>query len=205
MRPQERTRTISSIPNPSARPVLRMLGVWTLILTLAGCGETMTGPETPVEPEPGATTTVYDLDVTARYIGIADAGSCDINLGGQYVNGEFQYKYEISGEGKTYTSESNNYNSRFGVTYSREPEEIIDFSNKTYSWRGLSSSASITVTLFGVEWDGLVKDRRMNNRSGNNLVPFKLGTTTRGLDIGESGCRMMLVYDAKWTERIVEG
>jgi hypothetical protein len=182
-----------------------MLGVWTLLLMLAGCGETMTGPETPDEPEPGATTTVYDLDVTARYIDIAYAGSCDINLAGQYVNGEFQYHYKVSGEGKTYTSESNNYNSRFGITYSRKPEEVIDFSNKTYSWRGLSSSASITVTLFGVEWDGLVKDRRMNNRSGNNLVPFVPGTTTRRVDVGESGCKMTLVYDVRWTARVVEG
>jgi len=195
----------TSIPFPQqCHPILNglLLG---LTLILAACGDNVAGPEMgtdPVEPEPQFTT-VYDLDVTTRYIAIG--GSCDVDIRGIYANGEFQYRYEVRGEGQRYDRESKNYDSRLGEFFIRQPEETIDFTNKTYSWRTLSSSAEIEVVMAGVEWDGVVRDPRMNNRSHAQTVPFAVGKKTHSAAVGSGReCSISLVYDAEWTERLVQ-
>lgn len=196
-----------NLNTPCSQPALRFLSVLLLALTLTACGESLTGPEPPSEPptETPTLTTVYDLNLTTRYIAVQ--GSCDKpNLLGNPTNGEFQYKYEITGEGGTHARQSDNYNSRTGKTYNRKPGENIDFSNRTYTWRTLSQTARINVKLFGAEWDGIVKDDRMKNRSGSRPVPFALGKQTHTVIIGAtSSCQIRLFYDAEWTERVVQG
>ena len=103
---------------------------------LTACGESLTG----AEMEDESFNTVYDLNLTTRYIEVV--GSCDVDIRGIYANGEFQYRYALRGEGQSFSRESDNYDSRLGETFSRQPEEIINFSNKTYTWRTLSRSAS---------------------------------------------------------------
>lgn len=187
--------------------ILRSLTVLLMVLSLSACTDGLTGPEDPSEsdptPEPSFTT-VYDLDLTTRYIGVR--GSCDDDdLFGNPTNGEFQYRYEIRGEGEAYAQQSDDYNSRFGETFNRKAGENINFANRTYTWRTLDRTARIDVKLFGAEWDGIVKDDRMKNRSGSKSVPFALGKHTRSVVIGASAsCQIRLYYDAEWTERVVQ-
>jgi len=185
---------------------LRNLSILLLVLTLTACGDSLTGPgmeDTPDEPEPELTT-VYDLNLTTRYIEVR--GSCDAaDVFGNPTHGEFQYRYEISGKGERHTRQSDNYNSRFGKTYNRKSGENINFANRTYTWRTLDRTARIDVKLFGAEWDGVTRDNRMENRSGSKTVPFALGKKTRTVIIGStSSCQIRLYYDAEWTERLVQ-
>lgn len=185
---------------------LRMLLTLVLALALTGCVETLSGPEIEdeiPEPEPEPQyTTVYDLDLTTRYLEVV--GSCDVDIRGPYANGEFQYRYEVSGEGQKHTRESNNYDSRFGETFSRQPEETINFTNQTFSWRSLSESAVINIKLSAVEWDGAFRDSRMNDASYTEQVPLRVGKRTLKVGVGSGmECAISLVYDAVWTERRV--
>lgn len=193
------TATNPTLPRHN-QPIRRLLNVFFLALTLVltACGESLTGAEMDDE----SFNTVYDLNLTTRYIEVV--GSCDVDIRGIYANGEFQYRYALRGEGQTFSRESDNYDSRLGETFSRQPEETINFSNKTYTWRTLSPSASIEVEVSGVEWDGLVRDSRMKNRSASQKVPFALGKRTRAVGVGAAtDCRIVLYYDAEWTERLV--
>ena len=59
--------------------------------------------------------------------------------------------------------------------------------------------------LHGAEWDGPVKDDDMRDRSGSEAVPFKLGKHERMVVIGaKPDCQIRLIYDAEWTERVVQ-
>ncbi|MFK7844935.1 MAG: hypothetical protein AB8G77_06515 [Rhodothermales bacterium] len=173
------------------------------VLLISGCIETVTGvTPTPedTEPEPQFEK-VYDLKLTTKFIWIT--GSCDKTLGTS-TSGEFQYRYEINGGGKKFDHESLDFDSRFGVVYNKVADNQINFADKTYSWSGMSSPAEIDVKLFGTEWDGVVRDSRMNNRQGSRTVPYKLGTETRTITIGATAeCQMYLAYSAHWAERMV--
>ena len=172
-------------------------------LPLAACTEGITDPgldEIPPEPEV-QTRTVCDLDLTTHHIHVS--GSCDKTFG-QPVEGEFQWRYEISGGGQFKARESENYNKRTGVVISKMTGRQINFPNKTYRWRGMASPASINVKLFGTEWDVAGRDHRMNNRNGAREVPFKLGKSSRTVTIGATKeCQIYLAYDATWREREV--
>lgn len=187
---------------------LRTLSALLLILTLTACGESLTGPgleDTPDDPDPEPElTTVYDLNLTTRYIEVR--GSCDAaDLFGNPTHGEFQYRYEISGAGERHTRQSDDYNSRLGKTYNRKAGENINFTNRTYTWRTLDRTARIDVKLFGSEWDGVTRDNRMENSSDSRTVPFALGKKTRSVTLGStSSCQIRLYYDAEWTERLVQ-
>lgn len=173
------------------------------IATLVACGESTTGPD-PVQdpgPEPQLTT-VYDLDVEVRYIHVR--GSCDEDLLGNSTPGEFQYRIIVKGEGQSNTYQSNGYNTITGENFQRNAGTDINFTNRTYTWRGLSAAAKVEVELHGAEWDGAVKDSRMANRGGSMTVPFAVGRNTRSITIGATGaCQIRLYYDAEWLERVI--
>jgi hypothetical protein len=181
----------------------RKVGALTILGTLMACSDPA-APEMvtpPPDPDPEFTK-VYDLDVEIRYIEVR--GSCDEDVLGNSTAGEFQYKIVVSGHGQTRTHESDGYNTVLGQAFQRNKGTNINFTNRTYSWKALSSSADIDVKLHGAEWDGTSKDKRMANRSGSKSVPFKVGTETRRVVIGASGdCQIRLHYDATWTERLV--
>jgi len=185
-----------------------LLTEFLLIGGLAACSESATGPDSTPSPGPAPAptlTTVYDLDVVVRYIEVR--ASCDRDFLGNFDPGEFQYKIDVTGKGKSYGMSSKGYNSVTGDNFQRNGGTTIDFTNETYTWRGLASDADITVKLSGAEWDGLGKDAAMANRSGSVAVPFKLGTETLRVTVGADGnlCQIRLVYDAKWSERVVSG
>jgi hypothetical protein len=166
-----------------------------ILVAVTACDAT--GPTAPPEPQ---FATVYDLDVTTRYIKVM--GSCDTNAFGTPSAGEFQYKYIVSGEGQTNTRQSSGYNTVTGTTYQKAAGGEINFTNRTFSWRGLTDTGAVSVKLHGAEWDGVVKDDRMKNRANSVTVPFKLGKSTREMGVGAtSACAIRLVYYATWTER----
>ena len=172
-------------------------------LLLSACTESLTGVDPdPEEPDPVVEMeTVYDLTLKTHFINIT--GSCDATFG-QPTSGEFQYRYEISGGGKTFELESQNYDSRFGVVHNRVAGQQINFQDESYSWSRMSSPEDISIKLFGTEWDGAIRDSRMSNRNGSRTVPFKLGSTTRTITIGANKeCQIYLAYTAEWREREV--
>ena len=179
-----------------------ILTILFLAFSLTACSESITGAldeeEPPPRPKPELTR-LYDLNITTRYIKVK--GSCDKDVLGNPANGEFQWKYEVSHQGTTYSRESQNYNSVAGKSISRKAGENINFTNQTYSWTRLEKTTGFSVKLFGAEWDGAVKDNRMKNRSGSKEVPYKKGTETREVIIGATtACQIRLVYDAQWVE-----
>lgn len=173
-----------------------------LLLFTSGCVETVTGIDAEEEePTPVAMVTVYDLHVKTHFIHVT--GSCDKALG-QPTSGEFQYRYEFNGEGKSFDLESQNYNSRFGVVHNRVAGQQINFKDETYSWSGLQKTDGIEVTLSGTEWDGAIRDGDMSDRSGSRTVPYKLGSSPRTITIGaNSSCQIYLSYTAEWRTREV--
>lgn len=192
---------IQSTTAPRLARASRLLAGLLLALTFVAC-DGLTGPGAE-EPEPQFSS-VYDLNLTTRYIKVQ--GSCDPNdLFGNPTHGEFQYKYIVSGEGQRHTRSSDRYNSVTGESFRRKAGELINFANRTYTWRTLSRPVHIDVKLHGAEWDGPVKDRDMQDRSGSKAVPFELGKHERMVVIGaEADCQIRLVYDAEWTERVVQ-
>ncbi|MEK9506563.1 hypothetical protein V3331_02585 [Gaopeijia maritima] len=177
-----------------------------LIALTAGACTSVTGldpdPEPEPEPEPQPQI-VWDVDLTTRYIKVL--GTCDETIFGNSANGEFQYMYRVSGPGTARTRSSSDYNSPFGASYSRARGELIDFTNRTYTWRGLSSDARLEVRLWGSEWDGPTKDDAMKNIDKTGRVVFEPGKTTRSVRLGAGSCRIELVYDVTWLERQISG
>ncbi len=189
--------------------MLTRLRVWSVmtallpIATLVACGESTTAPDPVQDPPPDPQlTTAYDLDVEVRYINVR--GSCDEDILGNSTPGEFQYRIVVKGEGQSNALESKGYNTVTGENFQRNAGTDINFANRTYTWRGLSASATVEVELHGAEWDGVAKDSRMANRGGSVKVPFALGRNTRSITIGATGaCQIRLYYDAEWLERVI--
>ncbi|RMF68015.1 MAG: hypothetical protein D6740_11150 [Alphaproteobacteria bacterium] len=168
-----------------------------LALSLTACGESMTGVdgEDPDPPDPQPRETSYILTVTTHFIQVI--GSCD-TVFGQATQGEFQYRYEYTGEGEVYELESQGFDSRFGVVTGRVAGQFIDFDDKTYTWRKTGDAPSVSVKLFGTEWDGAIRDGRMSRRSGSKTVPFKDGSASRTITIGATkACQIVLHYTAE--------
>lgn len=183
----------------SANAVLSLL---VTVTGLTACSESPMGPADEPAPE---LTKVYDVDLVTRYIDVR--ASCDQDFLGNFDPGEFQYRIVVSGAGQNHTQASRGYNTVTGENFQRNSGTTINFANKTYIWRGLPADARIEVTLQGAEWDGVIKDSRMANRTGTETVPFKLGKETRNVTVGADGnvCQIRLVYDVTWLERVVGG
>jgi hypothetical protein len=165
---------------------------------LAACSDPA-GPDAEADPDP-TPTIEYDLVVETRYINVR--GSCDEDFLGNSMPGHFQYRIVVSGVGQSHTQSSRGYNEVTGENFQRNATTDINFTNRTYQWRDLSTSARIEVELGGVEWDLLERDSRMANRRGSVTVPFELGTHTRSITIGATAaCQIRLYYDATWSER----
>ncbi|MBX2818248.1 MAG: hypothetical protein KTR29_01165 [Rhodothermaceae bacterium] len=170
-----------------------------LLLCTTGCTGDLLSAELDTEdpPPPIPMETVYGLRIQTHFIYIT--GSCDKTFG-QPTSGEFQYRYEFTGEGETFELESLDYNSRFGVVHNRVADQQINFEDQTYSWGSLRQTDGIEVRLFGTEWDGAIRDGDMSNRNGARTVPFKLGSSPRTITIGAtSECQIYLSYTATWT------
>jgi|GEM_PF-3232182 len=187
-------------PTTSNTARRRYAGLFPLVLAilLTACSDNVTGIETGdkrIDDAPQFKT-VYSLSVTTHDIWVN--GSCDKVLG-QATQGEFQYRVVFSGDGDVHSTESQNYDKRTGVVTGRVAGQKIDFNDETYSWGGLSSDAEISVSLSGTEWDGVIRDGRMSNRTGTKVVPFKLGSSARTITIGATKeCQISLYYDAEW-------
>ncbi len=186
------------------RPAIARAAAAAVVVFAAGACTSVTGldPEPEPEPEPQPQI-VYDLDLETRYIKVL--GTCDETLLGDSADGEFQYMYRVSGPGKAHTRSSKDYNSPFGTSYKRGRNELINFTNQTYTWRGLERDARIEVRLWGSEWDGPTKDDSMKNIDRTRRVVFELGETTRSVTLGAGSCRIELVYDVTWLERVLPG
>ncbi len=171
--------------------------LFVLSLTLTACVDNMTGVdgEDNEIPDPQPRETVYLMTVTAHFIEVV--GSCD-KVFGQPTQGEFQYRYEFTGEGELEASESQGFDSRFGVVTGRVAGQFIDFNDETYSWRKTGEAPSLTVTLYGTEWDGPIRDSRMSRRHGSKTIPFEAGSASRSITIGATKeCRIVLQYTAE--------
>jgi hypothetical protein len=186
----------------TARTARVLLTALLPLAALAACSESPTAPGEQPGPQ---LTTVYDLDVVTRYIEVQ--ASCDRDFLGNFDPGEFQYRIEVSGQGKSGSQESKGYNTVSGDYFQRNGGTTINFTNETYRWQGLPKNATVNVKLSGAEWDLLSKDANMANRSGTAAVSLELGTETKRLTIGADGnlCQIRLVYDVTWTERKVAG
>lgn len=174
-----------------------------LVALLSGCGADLTAPvvpESPEEPaEPAPPSYVYAVDVETRYIDIR--GSCDTDIFGDAVPGEFQFYIRLSGPGGPRTAHiSRGYNTWDGYMYQRNNGTNINFGNRNYGWENLPTAGGVKIELRLAEWDGVSKDSRMRDRAATVDVPFKLGTETRRLTLGATGaCQGSLYYDVTWT------
>lgn len=177
------------------RPTARCLLTALSLLPLGACADGPTGPEAePEEPQ-----YVYQVDIETRYIKIR--GSCDTDIFGDEVPGEFQYRIVVSGpDGARTPQQSSGYNKWNGTMYQRNATTNINFGNRTHRWSNLPSTGGFKVHLSMAEWDGVSKDDRMANRGGSVNVPFALGTKTRAITIGASGaCQVRMYYDVTWS------
>ena len=181
----------------------RLLALLLCAVLLSACVQDLTGPDDPDDPPPPPVRmrTVYDLKVSPRYIDVV--GSCD-KVFGSPTAGEFQYRVEVNGEGRTNGFESQNYNSRLGVVTGRVAGQQITFAPRTYTWSSMSSPGRIEAVVFGTEWDGAIRDGDMSNRRGARTIPFALGRRPGTVTIGAtSECRLVLAYEAEWVQREV--
>ena len=168
-----------------------------LIATLLGACVSPTAPEAPVV-EPEEPTYAYAVTVETRYIDIV--GSCDEDIFGDEVSGEFQFYISVGGR----LHYSTDYNKAYGYMYQRNGGTNIDFRNRTYSFNNLQSPAGIDISFRLAEWDGVRKDSRMADRSATEEVPYELGTRTRKFTLGaKSDCRGTLYYDVTWSRNEV--
>ncbi len=168
-----------------------------LALSLTACVDNMTGVEgedneTP-DPQPRETT--YLMTVTSHFIEVV--GSCD-KVFGAATQGEFQYRYEFTGEGEVEAAQSQGFDSRTGVVTGRVAGQFIDFDDETYTWRKTGAAPSLSVTLYGTEWDGPIRDSRMSRRHGSKTIPFEAGSASRSITIGATKeCQIVLRYTAE--------
>ncbi len=181
----------------TTRPLSRRLLPALFLLPLAGCTDSPTGPD--AQPEPVEPQVTYQVAIETRYIEIR--GSCDTDIFGDEVPGEFQYRIVVSGpDGARTPQASSGYNSWNGTMYQRNATTTINFGNRTHRWSNLASTNGFKVHLSMAEWDGVKKDARMANRGGDVDVPFAVGTKTRKITIGASGaCQASMYYDVTWT------
>ncbi len=174
------------------------LALFTLLF--AACGSPM-APEAPAE-QPTEPTYVYSAVVETRYIDIV--GSCDTDIFGDAVAGEFQFRIVVDGPGGPRAAhQTRDYNTVQGAHYQRNSGTNINFQNRTYGWEHLPNPAGIEVQFRLAEWDGLSKDSRMQDRSATVDVPYELGTRTRRVTLGaQSNCRGTLYYDVTWSRDV---
>lgn len=173
-----------------------------LLATLLGACGSPTAPEVEgpdaAPPEPPEPTYAYAVTVETRYIDIV--GSCDKDIFGDEVSGEFQFHISVGGR----LHYSTDYNKAYGTMYQRNGGTNIDFRNRTYVFDNLQSPGGIDIAFRLAEWDGLRKDSRMQDRSATLEVPYALGTRTRKFTLGEkSDCRGTLFYDVTWSRETV--
>jgi hypothetical protein len=168
------------------------------VLAGAACSDA-TAPEGGAGGAAGPT--VYGLQVILRHIDIL--GSCDVDILNNPSDGEFQFEIEVHDVDRLraiYASDG--YNDPLGDVYRRSPGQRINWTDRIYHFSDLTENSAVKLELSGVEWDGVLKDRRMEDRgSGDVTVPFFPGRRSRSITIGANGdCRMSLIYDAIWTE-----
>lgn len=180
----------------NATKTTRNIAVLAVLAAQTACSDAM-GPDGGPTPEPRVT---YDLSVKTRYINVE--GSCDEDIFGSQVPGEFQYRIEVrEGNQLRGSQESRGYNSVSGESFQRNRTTSINFSDRTFSWRDIPGTRDIEITFRAAEWDGLRKDSRMANRGVSKRVPFKAGTATHRVGLGPDAekCALGLYYDATWT------
>jgi hypothetical protein len=193
------------MPTSVPRHNLRILGVACL---LAACSGDAAGPANEPGFEPR-----YDVTVTVRYLEVSSSEACDgVGLiNGEARDGEFQYRIEVESDRFFGFTESDGYGTFLGENFSRLPRELINFANRDFRIEFLEPGESVTISLFGTEWDGAERDSRMDNLRTERVVPstfdWQVGTF-RDLTMtipspGSLVCELTLVWDLSVTSRMV--
>lgn len=192
-------RVEDTMTNRCAR---RRCSLTLIVPVLAACGPSPTAPvdaPAPASEQPATPTYAYSVEVETRYIDII--GSCDTDIFGDEVPGEFQFHIKLSGpDGDRAPHQSRGYDEALGTMYQRNAGTNINFTNRTYVWTNLTSPNGVRIALNVSEWDGVRRDSRMSDRGNSERVDYALGTRTRTLNVGAtSACRGRLYYDVTWT------
>ncbi len=192
--------------------MLRKQRLYTMLFVLFGAA-TATACQEPfapeVEPPPAPTPEPelrHDAQVILRRIDIE--GGCD----GRDVfknprKGHFAYRIRVGerrayGNRIVYTMESRKYGDALGQVYLRGPGSSIDLGDRSVAVRGLAADETVTVTLYGIEWDVVVKDKDMNGKSATQTRRYtRDGLHYYELNLGSGDCKIELEYAIRWTTR----
>lgn len=169
------------------------------MLTLWACSESTTEQNGGGGNQPAPGPTRVDVAVESRYIRIH--GSCDEDAFGNPASGEFHYQVVIVGPGRTVTHGTTDYNSVTATPVSRSAGSNIDFGNRTLTFRNVELDVVVEIRLGLVEWDGPIRDFRMDNRRGRRFIETGIVQDYTGsVDVGSGDCHGELFFDVRIRE-----
>jgi len=187
------------------RRVKKSLSNWVVLMVVLGtaCQDPMAPVDEPPAPRP-TPALLHNAAVVLRRIDIE--GACDgKDLFGDERKGHFAYRVRVrenpvAGTFANHTLESNDYGDALGQNFLRKSGESIDLNDRTYVIYGLSESESVTISLFGIEWDVLSRDSGMDG-SGNSQTRrySRDGREYYELDLGSGSCKIELEYAIDWS------
>lgn len=188
-----------SVDNHLARALLMIVA-----LTATACQDPVAPVDEPAPAPAPAPALRHNAVVVLRRIDIE--GACDgKDLFGDPKKGQFQYRIRVrdnvvGSNVHRYTLESDDYGDLLGQTYLRGPGSSIDLGDRGYTIRALSESESVTVSLYGIEWDTIAKDRNMDGAGVSRTHRYsKDGRVYYELNLGSGGCRIELEYAIDWS------
>lgn len=117
----------------------------------------------------------------------------------------FQYRVRVrenavSGNGNVFTMESKDYGEWFADHTLRGPGSSIDLNDRTYRVRGLSEGESVTISLYGIEWDLTSRASRMDGSGASQTRLYATdGTNYHELNLGSGSCKIELEYRIDWS------
>jgi hypothetical protein len=133
-------------------------------------------------------------------------GACDgKDIFGDPKKGHFQYRVRVvenavSGNGDVFTMQSKDYGEWFADHHLRGPGSSIDLNDRTYNIRGLSEDESVTISLYGIEWDLTKRDSRMDGSRASQTRRYSAdGTQYYELNLGSGACKIELEYRIDWS------
>lgn len=181
----------------------------TLVVTAlaTACAGNATGPQS-ADP---ATQSLWDMDITVRYLHSSTVETCDGSVLGIVNPGEFQYRITAKYGSVTKSTESAGYGTVTGESKSLTINQDWNFANQTWTFDNMKAGDAVDLTLYVTEWDGAVTDGYMDNRSNtlsldpSSLLPTGGTKTGRALGVGKSTCGLTLYYDITVRQRQVSG
>ena len=177
--------------------------VLAMMLAAAACQNPMEpGDEPAPQPGPGPSLR-HNAAVVLRRIDVE--GTCDRDLFGDETKGNFAYRIRVrentvSGRGATHTLQSGNYGDPLGTVYLRGSGSSIDLDDRTYEVRALSEGESVTISLYGIEWDVLGRDKNMDGSGASQTRRYSSdGRKYYELNLGSGSCKIELEYAIDWS------